>query len=186
MKIVLVRHGESESNARTTEHHDSPLTKTGIAQAKNLGIKLKKIKISAIYTSNLKRAKETAEIISKTIHVPIKASFDELNEYNKDNLKSRLKILLNSRLKRLKKLLKSILKDKAKEKTILIVADGITNRMIIGYLLNIPMKKHLLRFGQHNTGSSTLHWHKKYRNWSLLTMNEVSHLPRKLKEDKYI
>ena len=69
MKIILVRHGESEHNAKITLSRDSKLTKKGEIQAKHLGekIKNKKIKIDAIYTSNLIRSKKTAEIISKII-----------------------------------------------------------------------------------------------------------------------
>jgi len=169
-------------NAKLTEDKDSALTKKGKLQAKHLGEKLKKqkTKISTIYTSNLLRAKETGEIISKIIKVPIKSNFEELNEYPGANLRSRLKLLFNSRLKRLKKLLNKISKDRLKDKTILIVAHGITNKIIIGHLVQIPLKKHLLRFKQHNTCINCLSWNKDFNNWNLDYMNDISHLPKKL------
>ena len=50
MRIIFVRHGESEHNAKLTDVEDSDLTKKGKEQAKHLGESLKKQKISAIYT----------------------------------------------------------------------------------------------------------------------------------------
>lgn len=182
MKIILVRHGESEENAMLVKHKDSSLTKKGKAQAKHLGIMLKKIKISKIYTSNLKRAKETAEIISKIIHVPIKSSFEEFDEYNSKNLKSPIKTFFNPRLKKLKRIVKDISKEREREKTILIITHGITNRLIMGSLLQIPLRQ-LLRFKQHNTGFNVLYWNKHFKNWNLEAMNDISHLPKRLREE---
>jgi len=181
MRIIFVRHGESMKNAKLTDDKDSGLTKKGKIQAEYLGKKLKEQKISAIYTSNLLRAKETGEIISKVIKIPIKSTFEELNEYPSKNLRSRLKLLFNGRLKRLKKLLNKISKDKEKDKTILIVAHGITNKIIIGYLVQIPLRKQLLRFKQHNTCINSISWNKEFYNWNLDCMNDISHLPDKLK-----
>lgn len=180
MKIIFVRHGESKSNAGLTEDEDSPLTRKGKMQAKYLANSLKKENISIIYTSNLLRAKQTGEIISKIIKVPIKASVEELNEYLGRHLRSLLELLFNRRLKRLKKFLKKISKDKGKNKTILIVAHAITNRIIMGYLLEIPLKKQLLFFRQHNTAMNSIYWSKFYGNWHMEHMNNLSHLPERL------
>jgi len=182
MKIILVRHGESEHNSGKSKSNDSSLTKKGEIQAKHLGEKLKKerIKIDAIYTSNLIRSKQTAEIISKIIKVPIKKSFDEFNEYHAYHVKSKFMGLLSPRLRALKKLLKKISRDREKDKTILIVAHGKTNRIIIAYLLQIPLGKYLFRLAQHNTGFSVLYWNKTFQNWRLQSMNDFTHLPRRL------
>jgi broad specificity phosphatase PhoE len=183
MRIIFVRHGESMKNAKLTEDKDSGLTKKGEVQAKYLGEWLKKQKISAVYTSNLLRAKETAEIISKIIKVPVKDNFEELNEYKSKILKSSFKRLFHNRLKRLKKLLDKISKEKEKNKTILIVAHGVTNKIIIGYLVQIPLKRQILRFRQHNTGMNSVSWNKDFENWNLDYMNDTSHLPTKLREE---
>ena len=183
MKILLVRHGESEHNAGKTGDEDSSLTKRGKRQAEYLGKNLRKQKIDIkyIYCSNLKRSKQTAEIISKIVDVPIKKSFDELNEYESDYLRKRFRGTFYRRLKRLKKFLRDISKEKKKDKRILIVAHGITNRIIIGYLVRLPLRKQLLRFLQQNTGLSVLSWNDKYKNWSLNFLNDVNHLPEDLK-----
>jgi len=90
MKIVLVRHGESGHNARMNDNKNSSLTKKGKIQAELLGKRLKreKIKIDKIYTSNLIRSKQTAEIVSKIIKIPISKSFEEFSEYPSANLKN--------------------------------------------------------------------------------------------------
>ena len=183
MKILLVRHGESEHNSGKSANKDSSLTKKGKSQAEHLGKKLRKekIKIDKIYTSNLIRSKQTAEIISKIIKVPIKKSLEELNEYPSANLRNKIKIFFNARIKKLRNLLNSIAKDKEKNKTIPIVAHGVTNRIIIGHLLEIPLGKQLLRLWQHNTAVSVLIWNKNFKNWGLESMNDVNHLPKNLK-----
>jgi broad specificity phosphatase PhoE len=187
MKIIFVRHGESKYNARLTDDDKDPsLTRKGEAQVKQVGNSLKKQEISAIYTSNLLRAKQTGEIISKIIHVPVKGTFEELDEYSHKILRSRIRLLVNKRFKRLKKLLNKISKDKLKDKTIIIVAHGITNKIIFGYLMHLPLRKPLLRFRQHNTGVHTLHWSKTYKNWSVDSMNDISHLPKKLITEPHI
>lgn len=64
--IFVVRHGETEWNVKklVQGHKDSPLTENGIKQAKELAKKLKKIKFDLIFSSDLLRAKRTAEIIA--------------------------------------------------------------------------------------------------------------------------
>jgi len=180
MRIIFVRHGESKHNAKLTDKEDSGLTRRGKIQAKHLGNSLKKQKISAIYTSNLLRARQTGEIISKIIKVPVKSTFEELDEYSSRYLRSRLKLFFNKRLKRLKKLLNKISKDKKKNKTILIVAHGITNKIMIGYFVQIPLRKQLLRFKQHNTATNSISWNEDYNNWNLDYMNDIAHLPKRL------
>jgi len=68
MKIFLVRHGESEANAKDLyqgQRLDSPLSSHGLEQAQRIAERLKDEKIDAIYSSDLLRARETAEAIAK-------------------------------------------------------------------------------------------------------------------------
>ncbi len=64
--LYIVRHGQTLWNKKKLiqGHKDSPLTKKGIKQAKDLSRKLKKINFDSIYSSDLLRAKRTAEIIN--------------------------------------------------------------------------------------------------------------------------
>ncbi len=63
--IYIVRHGETEWNFKKLiqGQSDSPLTEEGIKQAKGLSKKLNKVKFDLVFSSDLLRAKRTAEII---------------------------------------------------------------------------------------------------------------------------
>ena len=66
MKLILVRHGESEANANhiLQGQSEGKLTQKGIEQAKKVGKKLKeKYKIDMVFCSPLKRAVKTLENI---------------------------------------------------------------------------------------------------------------------------
>jgi len=64
--LYLVRHGETVWNVehRFQGRGDSPLTDKGIEQAKQAAEKLKHVKFATVYSSDLLRAKRTAEIIA--------------------------------------------------------------------------------------------------------------------------
>lgn len=76
MKLVLLRHGESQWNLenRFTGWEDVELTNNGINEAKFAANQILKenIQIESIYTSILKRSIQTAEIVSRTIGFDIK------------------------------------------------------------------------------------------------------------------
>lgn len=65
-KIYLVRHGETKANSEkiVSGHFDSPLSEMGQKQAKKRAEHLKSVKFDAIFSSDLIRAKNTAELIS--------------------------------------------------------------------------------------------------------------------------
>ncbi len=62
--FYIARHGETLWNIeeRVQGHSDSPLTENGLAQGKMLGKRLKNIHFDAVFSSDLLRAKRTAEI----------------------------------------------------------------------------------------------------------------------------
>jgi broad specificity phosphatase PhoE len=64
--IVLVRHGETDWNRerRYQGHADTPLNEAGRAQARELAETLRSEDVSAVYTSPLRRASETARIVA--------------------------------------------------------------------------------------------------------------------------
>jgi 2,3-bisphosphoglycerate-dependent phosphoglycerate mutase len=73
--ITLLRHGESEGNSSGVlqGQEDYPLTRAGVEQAKALASiwKSQLFKFDLIISSPLKRASQTAEIISRYLKIPI-------------------------------------------------------------------------------------------------------------------
>jgi 2,3-bisphosphoglycerate-dependent phosphoglycerate mutase len=71
--LLLVRHGETDWNAlgRLQGHTDRPLNEYGRRQARELAEKLAGEDIAAIYTSDLARARETAEIVGGRLGLPV-------------------------------------------------------------------------------------------------------------------
>jgi probable phosphoglycerate mutase len=74
--IVLVRHGETDWNreSRFQGHADPPLNELGRAQAEALAGDLALEPFAAAYTSPLRRATETAEILSTRLDVELRTS----------------------------------------------------------------------------------------------------------------
>jgi broad specificity phosphatase PhoE len=64
--VHLARHGESDWNAagRWQGHADRPLTEIGRRQAEELAERLAAVRLDAVYSSDLRRARETAEPVA--------------------------------------------------------------------------------------------------------------------------
>ena len=65
MRLILIRHGETDWNAtlRYQGHANIPLNEQGREQARKTGARLARYGAMALYTSDILRAAETAEII---------------------------------------------------------------------------------------------------------------------------
>lgn len=81
--LYLIRHGETEwnKNGRFQGHVDIELSEEGLKQGELVSKKLEKINFKGIYTSDLKRAYRTAEIIAKPLNLPLK-ELEGLKEIN--------------------------------------------------------------------------------------------------------
>jgi broad specificity phosphatase PhoE len=71
--LLLVRHGETDWNAegRLQGHTDRPLSDYGRRQAQQLAGELEDEVLEAIYSSDLARARETAEIVGERLGLPV-------------------------------------------------------------------------------------------------------------------
>jgi broad specificity phosphatase PhoE len=84
-RLWLVRHGFTEWNTeqRFCGHSDIPLSASGRAQAHWLAQRLQQEEISSIYTSDLVRARETAEIIAssraESVQVKVSTAWREID-----------------------------------------------------------------------------------------------------------
>ena len=181
MKIYLIRHAESESNAKKNkegEKRDWNITKKGKKQAKKLAGKLNKLDITEIYTSGLIRTFQTAKpLLDKK---KIKFTKDKrLNEFKYGDFSGDWEKSIKFREKLAKKLnlpvsevrlpngeslkehydkVTSFMKDLTKKKhkgNILIFAHGGTNRNIIKWINNLDLNENH-RNHQSNTENNEL------------------------------
>ncbi len=84
MRIHLVRHGQTSAELAydaALGYPDPELSDTGISQAQMLGQRLRNHRVEAIYSSDLKRAGETAKIIGQYTNTDIifKPQLREIN-----------------------------------------------------------------------------------------------------------
>lgn len=104
MRLYLVRHGQTDMNKRNMFYGwtDADINETGIQQAEQLRQYFRQIPINAIYSSDLRRAAHTAEIIAsgKDMTVRYDSAFRELyygdwenqtTEYIEKNFKEELR-----------------------------------------------------------------------------------------------
>ncbi len=91
MRIYIVRHGETEENVAgiCQGHLPGNLTSREIEQAELLSERLKKEEFEAIYTSDLDRARHTADIIARHHSTPIQTA--DLREFHGGSMQGRRK-----------------------------------------------------------------------------------------------
>lgn len=76
--ILLARHGESDWNhtKRWQGWADRPLTQRGREQADELAARLADTELDAVYSSDLRRARETAEVVAHTKDLAVETTSD--------------------------------------------------------------------------------------------------------------
>lgn len=82
MSILLIRHGETALNAaRVVQHPDTPLNERGMGQARQLARRLTGFSVTAIVSSDYRRAQMTAEAIAAAtgLAITIQESLRERN-----------------------------------------------------------------------------------------------------------
>ncbi len=82
MKLILVRHGETEWNRQRRiqgNRSDTRLSQAGMKEAERLAAALAAERVDALYSSPLKRAAETARVIGEACRVPVQL-LEELRE----------------------------------------------------------------------------------------------------------
>ncbi|HMO17868.1 MAG TPA: histidine phosphatase family protein [Oligoflexia bacterium] len=177
MRLIIVRHGETDSNTSQIlqGHLNNELNERGKSQAFDLSFRLKNEKINHIYSSDLARARQTAEPISHILKIPIffRKELRErnygiyqgelINKYEEDLRLSGIPryifrpengetfIEMEARVSDFIRFLKIT----HKEETILIVSHSGTNRILIKLLLNKDFSE-LSTIGQSNASITIL------------------------------
>jgi len=82
-RVCVIRHGETDWNAerRIQGHRDLPLNATGLAQAAALARRLADLRVDAIFSSDLQRARQTAQPLAEALGVQLQLEPD-LRERN--------------------------------------------------------------------------------------------------------
>lgn len=198
-RIYLIRHGITlwNNEFRYQGHTDIELSPEGKTQAQALRQRLQQENITAIYSSNLKRALETAEIINEPHQLEIKINplFKEINfgvweglTYKDLQIKYPEQLKIWTETPHLLKLEKgetfSELRDRAligiqevlsfyKEGNILIVSHGGTIASLICGLLKEPLIK-MWEYKQKNAALNILRIHDD--EVSIEVLNDTSHI----------
>ena len=81
-RLLLIRHGQSAWNAqgRWQGWADPPLSETGEAQARDAADRLRDEGLTAVVSSDLERARRTAELIAEELDLPLLDSVPDLRE----------------------------------------------------------------------------------------------------------
>lgn len=195
MKLILVRHGQTEENKNKIWQGQSEgtLSEEGKEQAKKLARALEKENISFVYCSDLKRTKNTLKPFLEKNNIPVKyvkelrerklgvldgANTKQVEEYiekNKVDFKTcnfETGETFYDMRDRIVKFYESIA-EKHEEDTLLIVAHGGTVAHTILHFFNHPPEK-FKEFIPDNTGITRIEIKKGKP--MLLVFNETKHL----------
>lgn len=148
--IYLVRHGQTDWNIakKTQGHTDIPLNDFGKKEAERVSERFSSIPISKIISSDLIRAKETAEIINVRTKCPLivdkrlrEINYGILEGVERNKLPSNIWDIFNNEpnklnaepMTRVYSRIKSFFDELEEQKNILIVTHGGALRMIMHY-----------------------------------------------------
>ncbi|MCU0607831.1 MAG: histidine phosphatase family protein [Candidatus Edwardsbacteria bacterium] len=73
MKILLIRHGRTAWNKELVFRGgaDVPLDRAGVSQASSLAARLRRVRLAAVYSGPLSRARRTAELAAAPHRLPV-------------------------------------------------------------------------------------------------------------------
>jgi broad specificity phosphatase PhoE len=75
MSVFLVRHGETALNAALiVQPEDTPLNENGRSQAQALALRLQSMNVTRVVSSDLLRARMTAELVAGAVQLPVETS----------------------------------------------------------------------------------------------------------------
>ena len=200
-RIILLRHGETTWNleGRYQGHLDSPLTPRGESQARALAQRLAGAKFAALYSSDLGRARQTADAIAKATGHEVLPD-PRLRERHLGIFQGLLKSEMKQKFADDYRLFKSAgpdhalpggesarqaaqrnitcLEDLARRhpgETIVVVAHGGTISALLRHTLGIPPGTPR-RFERFNASWNAFTWDEERERWRLETWGDLTHL----------
>lgn len=197
--VLLIRHGQTDWNAadRWQGHSDVPLNEVGRRQAQSLARRLSSWPISTVYSSDLKRAAETARILAAALDLePVYDSawrerrggkFEGLtaSQIEQQHPQAWARVLrgvidppggeMNAELHERVTAAFDELLGRHKDETIAVVSHGGALRKLIGYVLDLPPDHSPRLHLDGNTGISIVE-NRERRPPALVRLNDVAHL----------
>lgn len=185
LRLYLIRHGEIETAAmgKLIGHTDVALSERGIEQARRLAERLANTRLDAIYSSDLRRAYQTAEIIAAYNQVRAQSStawreinmgmwegcaLSGLNDEAPEQVSSLLTDpssfeypggeSFTAFTKRIQGALDQLLRTHSRGEIVLVAHGGVC-RAIIGCVLEIPMRN-WLRMAQDYGCLNVITWYE--------------------------
>lgn len=196
VKLFLCRHGQTEHNAKDLNqgHLDVELNEKGREQARKLAERAERMEIDSLYSSSLKRAAQTAEIISEETGLEnetldglkeqsagvfenepwerrkqeIERSDKDYHEHRPENGENYYDVKERA-IEELRKL-----RERHRGENVLAVGHGHTNRVLIVSALGYGVEN-AIRIDQDNTCVNLLRWHGDW-GWLLSSVNDTHHL----------
>lgn len=187
--LFLIRHGETEWNRlnRIQGHSDIPLSETGVRQAEKLANYLAQQPISSLYSSDLKRAVETARPLGKARGVSVQL-LPELRERSFGKLEGCDSFEVRDTIRKMGEMSYGVepysqvqqrayqcltqLADKHLGETIGVVSHGGLILAFLRQIMDEEQGESLPRIS--NTGVSILHYEPS--QWQIIALNDTSHL----------
>ena len=197
-EIILVRHGETTENVKEIfrGRSDVELNETGKQQAELLSTYLGRLNTDVIYSSPLKRALQTAQIIARPHGRPIQivngsidfdygewegltrqqvqASYPEL--YLKwVNTPQLVKMPKGERLSQVRERMHHVIKKAIKYNRSILVSHRVPLKVLICALLELP-NSHFWNIKMDLAGVTTFQYDTGSKRFILVKHNDVSHL----------
>lgn len=201
MKLLLVRHGETDWNLarRYQSYSDVPLNHNGIQQAQCLAKRLSNEKIAVLCSSDLSRAMDTAKWIANEYEPALavqcdphwhELSFGKWEGLNHEEIQAQWQTEVNAwyadpvnisppggeTMLQMSERVQSALdelKTKHKDETVLIVSHGGTIQILLCMLLGVELN----RYWQFHVKQASLTILNLYEDAAILDLfNDVSHL----------
>ena len=205
MNIYLVRHGETDWNSlrKYQGRIDIELNDKGIGEAHLAGKKLESYGIDCIYSSTLKRAMKTAEIINSYVNAGEIITTEEIIELNlgqwegktwdeiQEEYKEFLKTWMTNRVKvkipggesygdaeiRGINFLRNLVNSCSCE-NVVVISHGALIAAVLCSILSIDAN-HEGNFRVDNCAVNHISYDKKEDKFSVVTLNDISHLRKK-------
>ena len=200
-RVLLIRHGETTWNRdrRWQGHADIPLSEAGATQAARLAIHLKiaGAALSAVYSSDLRRAHDTARALAEALEIPVvvdaawrEISVGQWTGLSRDEIRDRFaqdwaRIAAGEDLPRgggetfeafsgrVVTALGSLVA-RHPDETIAVVTHGGVIRATLLYVLDLPWTRMREVAAVDNTAVSELCW--EGGRWSIVRRNDSPHL----------